>query len=662
MPVSPEHRRARLRAATRKSALGQQEKQLEKLTAGLRRTWLTVLGFSTYVLLTVAGISHSALFSSLQVSRLPIIEAEVSILGFLQYSSLILMVVYCYFHVSFVRLWKELDSCRDLRGNRIPIHHWLLVDWYSQSNARSNYGILIQKVVGVSLQFLFVWYPIAVVVVVWWQSHYVHSSPVGMFLAGVVWIMLSVGWTSLRALTKVPKSHARSLERFWGYSAGALLGIALICITWTRTEGYVVFSKEQRQLMDVSELYYPITGLSRVPILDFWLPDSLLCPFGIVADNYSDLQDLEENRSFGAGPGWEDRCYLFARPYLVGAQFSEREAWQLEDHPSPDTFRIWCENSERQSCEPNEIGGASGEVFLAWQAKKRTYLDSIPSSDLRGVDLRFSRMAKAFLPNVDLRGASLNYADIRYSQASGANFFGSSLIYADLSGTDFSMANFNSADLTGSDVSMANFFGANLHAARLANTSSYRTNFSYTNLSVATFKDTFISNADFTGVSFSNTDFLNVVVSDSNFQFTKLSGLEVRNSVIYANRPRFGGFEGTDFTGLTITGSAFRNIDLSAAVGISQETLECNFGDASVLLPAGLSRPAHWSAHSAEGVFQFMANWRYWRERHELSWPPAEWWGFLKRTAAPFPSVLPEYDTSVALKDCSIYIPFGRSY
>lgn len=66
----------------------------------------------------------------------------------------------------------------------------------------------------------------------------------------------------------------------------------------------------------------------------------------------------------------------------------------------------------------------------------------------------------------------------------------------------------------------------------------------------------------------------------------------------------------TDFSGV-----ALKSVDYGT-IRISQDQVNASFGDASVILPEGLDRPAHWPDWELDR-FQFDDEWRSWRKNPE---------------------------------------------
>jgi uncharacterized protein YjbI with pentapeptide repeats len=175
----------------------------------------------------------------------------------------------------------------------------------------------------------------------------------------------------------------------------------------------------------------------------------------------------------------------------------------------------------------------------------------IEGADLRGADLTGATLTRARLSAADLSAARLDGAALDGANlacvtgpglgAAGARMPGAVLSCADLQGSRLPGADLQGADLTAAFLDRSDLSGARLHLAIL------RTTFA-------------------TGCSFRRARFTAPIFDD--------------DSEIH----------GSDFAGAT-----FRRMSL-AHLGLSAAEIAAGFGDASVTLPEGMDRPAHWAA------------------------------------------------------------------
>jgi hypothetical protein len=113
-------------------------------------------------------------------------------------------------------------------------------------------------------------------------------------------------------------------------------------------------------------------------------------------------------------------------------------------------FELNCSNKRAKAALP------------AWREK---FPDEI--IDLRGVDLRRSKLSEAYLFNTDLRGANLRGADLSEADLRGATLNGADLRGANLRGADLREAYLFNTDLRGANLRGADLSQADLHGAYL---------------------------------------------------------------------------------------------------------------------------------------------------------------------------------------------------
>ena len=127
-----------------------------------------------------------------------------------------------------------------------------------------------------------------------------------------------------------------------------------------------------------------------------------------------------------------------------------------------------------------------------------------------------------------------------------------------LKNADLRHANLQGADLQGADLEGANLWEANLQNASLF---------------IANLQDASLSNINLQGA------FLQL----ANLQGANLGGANLQGAKLYAD----------------LRGADLQDADLRGARDLTQEQLNAAIGDDSTVLPAGLTRPAHWSKAQA---------------------------------------------------------------
>ena len=158
-----------------------------------------------------------------------------------------------------------------------------------------------------------------------------------------------------------------------------------------------------------------------------------------------------------------------------------------------------------------------------------------------------------------------NYSNCDYNNHKFArddpnsNFYRSMLVRADGSGLNFNGSNFKEADLRICEMQKAR-----------------------------------MQNCDFSDATLGSGDFRRASLQASNFYNTDLSRARLRGANLTGACFDGAKLSGTDFREADLTSAEFRGVDLSVSKGLTQEQLDSAKGDSSVILPEGLTRPAHW--------------------------------------------------------------------
>ena len=209
----------------------------------------------------------------------------------------------------------------------------------------------------------------------------------------------------------------------------------------------------------------------------------------------------------------------------------------------------------------------------------------ISSLNLRGRDLRFARLDRAELPGVDLtganlEGASLTGADLRgalmgcadindlllsddrvkaqCTDARGANFTRARMTDAKMSGIDLSGAKFEDARLENAELSYAHASGANFSSAHLVGVDFtggaqlIGTNFLLTSL----------QGADLTGAKLMLADFSSAGLQGAILQHARLEGAILRDAELDGADLQNARLVGADLTGARIAAVDFRGAAL----------------------------------------------------------------------------------------------------
>ena len=144
-------------------------------------------------------------------------------------------------------------------------------------------------------------------------------------------------------------------------------------------------------------------------------------------------------------------------------------------------------------------------------------------------------------------------------------------------------------DIPLSNFSKCSFKGA-IGSGKIFNSS----NFTKADLTRCSMVTTKMENCDFINAKLVKGDFRLASLYRSRFENADVSqALLCEANLTEASFDR-ANLSGTDFRRADLTSAEFRGVDLSVSKGLTQEQLDSAKGDSSVILPEGLTRPAHW--------------------------------------------------------------------
>lgn len=247
---------------------------------------------------------------------------------------------------------------------------------------------------------------------------------------------------------------------------------------------------------------------------------------------------------------------------------------------------------------------------------------------LQGANLEGARMDGAFLESADLRGAKL-----RRAHMDGAFLMGAVMDGADLLGARMRCATLDSAKLAGAGLDGVCAEGATLHSAHLEG--AY---LGGARLEGANFRGADLEGAQM-GAALAQRRLMNIAFAGAAHLVPHEDREDARLIRAMMLRPMFAAanlaaarFEDADLKavrmdeaileGAVLTGASLRAADLSRTHGLAQGQVDAAFGDGSVLLPDGISRPDHWPSEPLNDK-AYYGRFRNWIELQRRPWPHA---------------------------------------
>lgn len=584
--------------------------RIDRLVEAGRATWFTFLAVLAFVSIAFLQLTPASFYGAGLGIELPLIGTEVPPHLFLTLAPALTALVYCYFHVSQLRLWDAFARLRRRQAGDAVSEHlppWMILDaglWlWSRATRRPGSRPLAPRAlagVGESIVVLVAWVLPVVVVAAYWRMALAARLPapalVGLVALGA---SLYVGITTFVVFLRRarrdtgPTSHI-VLEKGW--PAAVALGVAGGLLISTLTATGVIRDRGHSAL----------TGL--LPL------------------------DLSGARLVQLPPGWSDPD-IAERDFAAARCARDPALCKLDGREAREDYRDEWRNRRGRAIAVLD-GFATHPATL-----DRAVLRTANLTGLAATDMSFDR--------ADASQSVMEGARLTDPSASAADFSDASLALSTLTGgaltdSDFGGASFDFAEIRDTDFTGGRFFDTSFRFATL-----HGVDFSGAILSRPYFEGAYLQDTDFTGAFLLGVAFPGAeratedgIYNAEVFQHdTLVSGRYLpfdryRNSFRGLALP-FPGYDLADLRestifGSTLSGAGLRFLD---AGGFDQAELKEAFGDGSVQLTNRQTRPAHWPIPILSDVCYF-GIWRHWREAQGLSWPPSAAIGDMRISAA----------------------------
>ncbi|WP_461308497.1 pentapeptide repeat-containing protein, partial [Albidovulum sp.] len=272
---------------------------------------------------------------------------------------------------------------------------------------------------------------------------------------------------------------------------------------------------------------------------------------------------------------------------------------------------------------------------------------NLQCADLSGLVLSGARLEGARLEGVLIRGARLEGTDLRNAPLQAADLEGTRLEGANLSGARLEGANLSAAWLWGARLSHTRMEGANLSGAwlegamleqaRLERAWLYRArlegaNIQNAHLEAADLMEARLDRAMLTGARMYGATLYDARMEgarltaarlwEANLSDSRMGGADLSEARMEGAMLTFAQLEGalfwrarlnagTNLWAASLAGAAAKEADWRAA-RLTQAQIDVIFADATLLIPDGLTRPAHWPKRALTSE-EFGPEWRRWQ-------------------------------------------------
>lgn len=426
-------------------------------------SWLAFLLLLTYVIVTLASVGHTALLLNSPV-KLPIINADIPIVGFFQYAPLLLLLVYLSLLIQHVVLARKFRKFTDAiapyeleTGSEHParerVHSYVFSQLTAGPRANLITKFMMQLIVYVTFSIL------PIVTLLYFQTKFLPYHDVSI----TYWHRIAVilGFVMLILLT--PLMQNKRVARRWNIKMGPQAE------AWEASGTQVILV-----LILLPLVLFFSWLIATVPNewidrrLGFVAPTSV----GVGAQEETKLLNpivrrvIYDNVTNGENIGWWRRWLLAYRVLIVedtdlgaggeaGAVLRERN------------FRFALLN--RSDLHRTDLTWADLRAAQMWKslAKGKLKDAQLQGAFLKEAALQGAQMHSAQLQGADLSGANLQGAELNYANLRGADLRGVKLQGADLTGANLQGADLKEAELQGANLTGAKLQGADLTAAEI---------------------------------------------------------------------------------------------------------------------------------------------------------------------------------------------------
>ena len=540
--------------------------RINDLIRSAKAGWLGLLAYLAYVGATLMGVIDADFFMPEKQTQLPLIGVSIPTTLFFAVSPLLGAMLFTYLHLYLLKLWEALAEAPAHIGPTPLGDHiapWLVADFaLSQRPDQALRPFPLRRLANVVLAVLVFAAAPAVLVGFWWRSMPKHDEALTIIACGIplfaTLYTASTSWLRLKRLTK-GKFILPLWGRgsTWGWRAGF---IALALMGWLTTEGTL-------------EHYARVSGfyadqhkklVEELASLD---TEALKRRFEGITD-YPDPDDLDylADRELEI-QWWMQTPFpgVLIPAQLAGTAFVVTPPDWLPYDQARHAF--WLDQCRAEGLTPTLCGNQADstaaplvelpQLRAAWCAKTFATYEAKTETTCVG-----------YFAALDARIAE-DWKTVRANAIAA-------LPKRDMSTTDLRFANLGLARMEGADLWQARMEGANLWQARM--------------------EGAYLGQARMEGASL----------------------WHARMEGAYLWQARMDAANSLD--GANLSEAAVRELDLSS-VPIAPDQVASMFGDGSVILPPGMTRPAHWPKQglSARG---FTTEYRKWRADPAAYTPP----------------------------------------
>ena len=371
------------------------------------------LAFLVYCLLTVAGIEDIQLVLPWERAHLPILNIDVSILGFLFAAPVITVIIFVYF----ILILIQIQNATNLTGDEVFIRTLFPGALSAPKDSKPDTPLLLQKFIILLLLYLSL--PITLLLFAF-KIYKRHNSASSVTISIIILVSLClVGWFWARLNAAGGWSWKSKKLLSASIAAGVLFAFLIVAILTRINEG-------KFNLLNVD-----LSGESFTrPVTVFENPDQAL---------WVDLRNINLNGAY------LDNSIItkvdFSASQLKHALF-EQSNLELSSFNFANMEKANLNNANLWRA--NMLGVNLTDSIITW-------------ANFREANLLGAELAGATAFNTSFQNASLHSSSLKGANLQASDFSNADLTNADLSETHLAFVNLSYANLDGADFRNADF-------------------------------------------------------------------------------------------------------------------------------------------------------------------------------------------------------------
>ena len=380
-------------------------KTIAEATSNAQKLFIAMLAGCLYSWLTIGTTKDAALLTNSSSSPLPIIGTALPIVGFYSVAPIILVGLYCYFHMNMQRLWEALADLPAVFLDGRPLDKtadpWLLNGLVRAHFVRLRWERPPLSRMQQWLSVFLAWGVVPITLFFFWGRFLIrHDWLVTALHVVLLTVAIWFGWMSY-SLTSATLGGTSRKPFIWAYA-------------WNDSRTYKTIA---------------------------------VCAFGVIFwfISANAIQGIPDYFYVGEGRWWREGSKSWEP--TVGACNLRRVVPRILEYILLSPFAKLIR--EDVSTKPPNWTGDVKEYPL------------VKGAHLREVNMQYADGYRAFLVNADMSLARLSNSYLAYANLSNAD-----LSYADLSNADLSYADLSNADLSNADLSNADLSGVDLRKAK----------------------------------------------------------------------------------------------------------------------------------------------------------------------------------------------------